>query len=287
MSEIWADPMVVQLLGVVGTVLSNGLGFSNLPAILDARRQGSLGNKNALVFPFLCVNCVSWCMYSVAKKDVYMFGGNVFVALMGLFYTTSSLGLMNCPQERLKLEGLLLLLLLIVAFVGFGAGMLQSGTQILGTMSLTLVLCLFASPLSTLVSVVRSKDSSSISRPFCVVQSLNCVVWLMYGFLTADAYITVPNVFGLLTAFLQAVVIMMFPAPVVMSSIPEDLEVGDVDESGVGAHTHTNTHINTHSHDRPAWHAKALQENCKMELGGGGGGGGGRREGDGGGVAGT
>jgi len=60
--------MVVQLLGVVGIVLGNVLGFSNLPAILDARRHGSLGKQNALVFPFLCVNCVSQCMYSVAKK---------------------------------------------------------------------------------------------------------------------------------------------------------------------------------------------------------------------------
>lgn len=59
---------MLQGLGVVGTVLSNCLAFSNLPAILEARRRGSLGDLNPLVFPFLFGNCVSWVMYSVAKK---------------------------------------------------------------------------------------------------------------------------------------------------------------------------------------------------------------------------
>ena len=63
-----AHPFVLQGLGVAGTVLSNTLAFSNFPAMLEARRTGTLGDMNPLVFPFLCGNGLAWCMYSAAKK---------------------------------------------------------------------------------------------------------------------------------------------------------------------------------------------------------------------------
>ena len=62
------DAGMLQGLGVVGTVLSNCLAFSNLPAMMQARNIGSLGDINPLVFPFLFGNGCSWIMYSVAKK---------------------------------------------------------------------------------------------------------------------------------------------------------------------------------------------------------------------------
>ncbi len=64
------SPLVINALGAVGTVLSNGLGFANLPAMLDVRTKGDMGNVNSLVFPFLCANGAAWCMYAVTKKVV-------------------------------------------------------------------------------------------------------------------------------------------------------------------------------------------------------------------------
>ena len=94
------DSIVLQGLGVAGMVLSNTLALANFPAILTARRSGSLGKLNPIVFPFLCGNGSAWCLYSACKKDPYMFGGNVFGALVGLFYCTSAMSLVKCPAVR-------------------------------------------------------------------------------------------------------------------------------------------------------------------------------------------
>ena len=58
----------LQGIGLLGMFLSNCLGFSNLTAMLEARRRGILGDINPVVPPFLCGNCFAWCMYATAKQ---------------------------------------------------------------------------------------------------------------------------------------------------------------------------------------------------------------------------
>ena len=60
--------MAIDALGVSGTLLSNGLAFANLPAMMEARAQGDLGDINPVVFPILFGNGAAWCLYSVVKK---------------------------------------------------------------------------------------------------------------------------------------------------------------------------------------------------------------------------
>ena len=68
MAVLAVDPLVLQGIGLLGMILSNCLGFSNLPAMLEARRRGTLGDINPVVPPILCGNCFAWCMYATAKQ---------------------------------------------------------------------------------------------------------------------------------------------------------------------------------------------------------------------------
>ena len=58
---------------------------------------------------------------------------------------------------------LLVALLALLGIGGFTAGILEN-PDLLGCMCLFMVFFLFASPLSTLAAVVKTSDSSSISR---------------------------------------------------------------------------------------------------------------------------
>lgn len=93
-----------------------------------------------------------------------MFGGNIFGSLLGLFYCTSVMDLINCQkvfvhnmldmlelaldvlsrknlmcsstlQERARLEGLLIFILFTLGVGGFSAGMMVNGGQLLGYMA--------------------------------------------------------------------------------------------------------------------------------------------------------
>jgi uncharacterized protein with PQ loop repeat len=244
MEPWWDNPTLLQCLGVMGTVLSNGLGLANLEKVLKARRfaasrqstitkcnlEGSLhsltiGSQQTassdplrelqpVVFIFLTANCTSWCMYSASRQDPYMFAGNILGVIIGLLSSITCISLVKCQKERLHIEGLLYSLLFLLGIIGFAAGVKESNSrqQMLGSLSLTLVLFLYASPFSTVITVVRTKNSISISRPFCVAQMANCVVWSIYGWLRGDMFTAAPNAFGLAAALLQAFAILLFPA---------------------------------------------------------------------------
>ena len=161
-----------------------------------------------------------------------MFYGNVFSGLVGLFLCFSVAGLTPEPQKRLQLECLLLTVVCVLALLGFVAAV-WAGTQLLGMMALLMVFFLFASPLSTLAMVIRTKNSASISRPFCIVQMCNCGVWLLYALLTFDWFLGIPNAFGIATALMQAGVIITFSGTVDANELLPD--PAQMEQISVGA----------------------------------------------------
>ena len=50
-----------------------------------------------------------------------------------------------------------------------------------GSAGAVALVCYYTAPLSTLVKVVRTKDSSSLHVPLCIMNFFNMVLWLSYG----------------------------------------------------------------------------------------------------------
>ena len=99
--------------------------------------------------------------------------------------------------------------------MGFAAAMMQDkqlGASILGVLANVVVFLLFASPLATFSKVIRSKDSSSINRPFAVCQVFNCLVWFGYGLAIDDKYVALPNLVGLILGLVQILLIVVYRA---------------------------------------------------------------------------
>jgi uncharacterized protein with PQ loop repeat len=245
---------------------------------------GRIGDLNPLVFPFLCGNAFAWCAYSVAKRDPYVFGGNIFNAVLGLFYCTSVIGLLECSRTRARLEGLLILLLFAEGVFSFVAAVIAPGSaasndssttlvELLGMQGLVLVMTLFASPLSTVASVVSARNSASISRPFCAVQTANCATWLVYGLLVGDNFVAAPNAFGLITAILQGLLIILFPqrcdAPEPLLECDDDDPSGKPGDRGSSAqewepsspHTPRPTHPRSHTYSsKHSWDRASVKD---------------------------
>ena len=63
------------------------------------------------------------------------------------------------------------------------------------------VICiiLFASPLSTMKTVIAEKNAASILAPLTLCQVTNCLMWTVYGFIAAkDVFVWGPNGTGLI-----------------------------------------------------------------------------------------
>jgi solute carrier family 50 protein (sugar transporter) len=56
-----------------------------------------------------------------------------------------------------------------------------------------ILLVYYAAPLSTIITVVRTRNSASLHMPLSIMNTINGVLWLVYGLAVNDLFIAVPN----------------------------------------------------------------------------------------------
>ena len=92
-------------------------------------------------------------------------------------------------------------------------GISQSTRGIILPSFTTVNLILFyGAPLSTIFTVIRLRDSSSIHFPTMAMNTLNGAFWTAYGFAISDFFILVPNAMGTVFGIIQFLLYFMFPS---------------------------------------------------------------------------
>ena len=72
---------------------------------------------------------------------------------------------------------------------------------------------MFASPLSTLATVWRTRSTASLVPAVTVASAACSVLWALYGLLEGDAYVWGPNVAGVLCSAAQGLLFLLFGCP--------------------------------------------------------------------------
>jgi solute carrier family 50 protein (sugar transporter) len=70
----------------------------------------------------------------------------------------------------------------------------------------------YAAPLSTMVTVFRTKSSISIHRRTMIMNTANGAFWAAYGLAVNDVFLIIPNSIGTILGVVQIVLCMIFPA---------------------------------------------------------------------------
>ena len=158
----------------LGVFTSELLALGPLGSILVCRKVQHLGDLNPLPFPLLFGNSVGMIIYSVVIKNPFIFAGNIGALMLSLFYIFTVYDLAECSSLRRRLDILICSCTTLWIVAGFIALILddqRSRVRAIGIMGNVIVLFLFASPLTTCAQVFRTKNSSSINRPFAYCQA--------------------------------------------------------------------------------------------------------------------
>eukprot|EP00879_Flechtneria_rotunda_P027302 GHRR01029245.1.p2 GENE.GHRR01029245.1~~GHRR01029245.1.p2 ORF type:complete len:130 (+),score=17.80 GHRR01029245.1:303-692(+) len=116
-----------------------------------------------------------------------MFYGNISGFTVSLYTTLTAYALADNKAQNLILALLLtfapaiLLLGVISSFVLTG----DKAAVMWGFTCNAITIMYYAAPLSTAVSVIRSKSSSSIYLPMCIANLVNTLLWIGYGMVSA------------------------------------------------------------------------------------------------------
>ncbi len=70
---------------------------------------------------------------------------------------------------------------------------------------------IFAAPLSTIRTVMSTRDSSPIHLPFAAIGFIGCSFWFIYGLAINEIPLVVPNAAGIVLTVSQLILKFIFP----------------------------------------------------------------------------
>mmetsp|Transcript_16474 Transcript_16474/g.44248 ORF Transcript_16474/g.44248 Transcript_16474/m.44248 type:complete len:139 (+) Transcript_16474:2-418(+) len=96
-------------------------------------------------------------------------------------------------------------------FIAAYARASTSQAQQVGFLAMLICVCLYAAPLSELGQVIQERSSERLPPVQCLMQFLNCSLWLVVGVNSKALQVLVCNIMGLLLASAQLTLIAVFP----------------------------------------------------------------------------
>lgn len=222
----------------LGGVIATWLYFTPLFPILRIRKTRNLDNMNAFPMAMQVCNSFSWVCYGMFLRDWYILAPNYFGLILAFFYVfslysaakttvdtvtdnvtlvhnaTKRTSSMKLYKHRKMIEIVILTYVFVVmttyAIIRIGLNLSEKAlTDTMGYCGVICVVIFYASPLSTIVLIIRVKSSRSIYIWLCVANLVCALLWTVYGFFTPSGvnYLLVgPNGAGVVLAIIQIVV---------------------------------------------------------------------------------
>jgi len=194
------------------------------PTIRKVQADRSVGSLPLLPYSSMVSNCVLWCAYGILIKERKVWFTNLVGLVFGLFYflkfvkftppkSTSLPGtvrqhLQGCMATMAGLAAWILICYLTVHRKGMW---MNYASGLIGNTAVFFCLLMFASPLSSLQTVLRTRSAKSIPLPFTLATILNCFFWSVAGLGEfKDFNIYFPNLLGLAFGLIQVGLKILF-----------------------------------------------------------------------------
>ena len=215
-AQMSAEMVIAKVCPSLGVVLSNALYFAPLPATLAAAKAGSLGDLNPLPSSLMVLATISWVCYGLSVSNPYIVASNVPGAIVALLSFVSFMPLMKGNSQlkavQYTLVGGASAALLLWTKLILGGATSAARSSAVGMFATVICIILFASPLSTMKTVIAEKNAASILAPLTLCQVTNCLMWTVYGFIAAkDVFVWGPNGTGLILGLVQLALKLLYP----------------------------------------------------------------------------
>jgi solute carrier family 50 protein (sugar transporter) len=222
---------------LLGSILSNCLYLTPLAVILEARYTRSLGSINPYPFAVMMFNALGWTIYGCFRQDGYVYSSGFLGVILGLYYVLVCLNVISkkspnadFSETYVRLERMLIVTFFFWSIAGFIAATsyqmspfpLLYASNFIGKLCVVSTVVYYASPLSTLRTVLREQDSSSLYLPLILANCTCCTLWCFYGMITGDFNMFFPNFCSMLLCVLQILIRMFIPAREHLQQKPQD-----------------------------------------------------------------
>ena len=204
----------MPMIEVLATLASGMLNVTPLSTARDIVRRRSVGSMSAVPLAMIAFNGSVWCIYgSVLRNWIPLVAANAFGATTGF----CSLVCYKLYDDHDKAVGLLSIFVTAVfTVIGFSRDALRDPPNFpavqstLGTFCVLVTILMFASPLVTVVDVLKTRSTASMSLSMTLAALVCSSLWLAFGLCLEDPFVWLPNVAGLGLSGLQLLLFARF-----------------------------------------------------------------------------
>mmetsp|Transcript_75292 Transcript_75292/g.200222 ORF Transcript_75292/g.200222 Transcript_75292/m.200222 type:complete len:176 (+) Transcript_75292:3-530(+) len=165
----------------------------------------------------MVIGTTAWLGYGLSVQNPWIAATNVPGTLVAIAQLVVMLPLMRPGRQLTQVQATVLggatCTTLLWAKLIFGGVSSAVRSRVLGTYATIICIALFASPLSTISTVVKTRNAASVLAPLTASQVLNCLMWTIYGvFAAKDIFVWGPNGTGLVLGLAQLALKLCFPS---------------------------------------------------------------------------
>lgn len=195
---------LLSLLSWACIVFTVGMFSTGLSDLNKMRQHKSTDNIQFLPFLTTCLNNLGWLYYGHLKMDQTIVSVNVIGATLQILYIIVFIH--YTKQKKPFVSQTLFAGAVLAGGWFYFSAFLPAGDTRLNQLGLTcsvITVSMYLSPLTDLVTIVRSHDVRCLSFPLTVATFLTSTSWVLYGLQLNDYYIVVPNMPGILTSIIR------------------------------------------------------------------------------------
>lgn len=213
--EMIPNHLITSVVPRLGVITSTLLYFSPMAAVRAASKDGSLGDLNPIPLALMAVASMCWLVYGLSIRNPFVALSNLPGCVAAIWYSTTVLPLLKGSQLKTTQNTIVTLSAVVVTlwtYLSLSNRPMGQVQSMLGLFASGLFIVLSGSPLSTIKTVLSTRNAGSILSSTTIAQVTNTALWSAYGFAIGDKFVYGPNLAGLGFGLIQLVLKLAFPS---------------------------------------------------------------------------
>ncbi|KAG2947711.1 hypothetical protein PC119_g11046 [Phytophthora cactorum] len=207
--------IVAKVLTIITTIM---LRISLMPDFNRWRKNRNTGDMSVMPCVLLYTNCYALLYYAYAIDDMLpLFATSVLGVVVGGILAYYFYQWTDYKRATMKIFIGSFIICVIVTIYGSLALAGKTGQTrdavgtTMGFITVTTTIVMYASPMATIVNVIRTKTASSMPFTMGVVVVFNSFCWGFYAALVGNAFILAPNIAGFTLGIIQLSLTFIYP----------------------------------------------------------------------------
>ena len=202
------------VLQIAGPIFFMGMQVAALRTSYNIMTTKTVGQLSNIPFLSLMTNSCVWSLYGYLKRDSTVFVPNFSGILAGIACVSIYHTYAQTVEQRYYIVSLSILILSITLGT-FGM------VDWLGSIGVCMAIFLMGSPLATLATVIKEKNTNALPFYTSLTTFMNALSWFLYGAVEAhDPMIYTPNFIGLMLATVQLCLFVIYGMPKAQTGLP-------------------------------------------------------------------